>query len=235
VTNTVVSAEDAQGVQQQPTWARSARRKPIWATSAPRTSPRRNGRQPTRPASTRRRPPALNQWGLAGNWLSQAEQITLQGAGRIVYRFHARDLHLVLGPGKDGKPVRFRVSIDGAAPGRPRRVAADGSGTSTASACTSWCASPVRGRPHLQHRIPRSGRTGLRLHLRLKEHHMKNIAFKLAAPLALMGALTACAAEPAVIAPPAVDEPAAPNTPPPPSLPAAASGACRACSSTSKA
>ena len=42
--------------------------------------------------------------------------------GAIVYRFHARDLHLVLGPAPDGKPVRFRVTIDGAAARRqPRR------------------------------------------------------------------------------------------------------------------
>src|SRR4029077_2016887 len=37
--------------------------------------------------------------------------------GKIVFRFHARDLHLVLGPGKDGKPIRFRVLLDGAVPG----------------------------------------------------------------------------------------------------------------------
>ncbi|WP_454724618.1 MULTISPECIES: cytochrome c biogenesis protein DipZ [Cupriavidus] len=78
--------------------------------------------------------PALNDWGLAGDWTVGAEHATLAGNdGRIVYRFHARDLHLVLGPGKDGKPVRFRVSIDGAAPGDARGsdVAADGSGTVT--------------------------------------------------------------------------------------------------------
>jgi cytochrome c biogenesis protein CcdA/thiol-disulfide isomerase/thioredoxin len=78
--------------------------------------------------------PALNDWGLAGTWKIGAEHATLAGAsGGIVYRFHARDLHLVLGPGKDGKPVRFRVSIDGAAPGDARGtdVAADGSGTVT--------------------------------------------------------------------------------------------------------
>ncbi|GAB7543172.1 cytochrome c biogenesis protein DipZ [Cupriavidus sp. CuC1] len=78
--------------------------------------------------------PALNDWGLAGTWRVGAEHAALAGAsGRIVYRFHARDLHLVLGPGKDGKPVRFRVSIDGAAPGDARGtdVAADGSGTVT--------------------------------------------------------------------------------------------------------
>ncbi|CAG9171109.1 Protein DipZ [Cupriavidus laharis] len=76
--------------------------------------------------------PALNEWGLAGNWKVGAEQATLERAnGRIIYRFHARDLHLVLGPGADGKPVRFRVTIDGNAPGASHGtdVAADGSGT----------------------------------------------------------------------------------------------------------
>jgi len=78
--------------------------------------------------------PALNQWGLAGTWNVGQESATLgQASGRIVFRFHARDLHLVLGPDKDGKPVRFRVSIDGQAPGQDHGadVAADGSGSVT--------------------------------------------------------------------------------------------------------
>ncbi|CAB3778617.1 Protein DipZ [Paraburkholderia ultramafica] len=78
--------------------------------------------------------PAVNDWGLAGAWKVGAEQASLAAAnGRIVYRFHARDLHLVLGPGQDGKPVRFRVSVDGAAPGAAHGAdsAADGSGTVT--------------------------------------------------------------------------------------------------------
>jgi cytochrome c biogenesis protein CcdA/thiol-disulfide isomerase/thioredoxin len=77
---------------------------------------------------------ALNNWGLAGAWNVGAEQATLAAStGTIVYRFHARDLHLVLGPGKDNKPVRFRVSIDGAAPGDAHGtdVKADGTGTVT--------------------------------------------------------------------------------------------------------
>ncbi|ASL43368.1 Thiol-disulfide oxidoreductase YkuV [Burkholderia sp. AD24] len=78
--------------------------------------------------------PDVNEWGLAGAWKVGAEHATLAAAsGRIVYRFHARDLHLVLGPGADGKSVRFRVSVDGAAPGAAHGsdVAADGSGTVT--------------------------------------------------------------------------------------------------------
>ncbi|MEN5042923.1 cytochrome c biogenesis protein DipZ [Pseudomonas koreensis] len=82
-------------------------------------------------------PPAnltLNDWSLGGQWAVGAERATASApASRIVYRFHARDLHLVLGPGTDGKPVRFKVSIDGQAPGAAHGVdvAADGSGRVT--------------------------------------------------------------------------------------------------------
>ncbi|TFW21321.1 redoxin family protein [Duganella callida] len=132
VTNTVVSAEEAKGVQQQ---------SDIGQVASPETylgyERAENFASPEKQAADRAltytvpAKPALNQWGLGGKWLSQAEQITLsEGAGRIVYRFHARDLHLVLGPGKDGKPVRFRVTIDGQAPGQDHGTdsAADGSG-----------------------------------------------------------------------------------------------------------
>ncbi len=62
--------------------------------------------------------PDLNQWGLSGQWTVAGENAVLDASdGGIVYKFHARDLHLVLGPGVDGKPVRYQVTIDGAAPG----------------------------------------------------------------------------------------------------------------------
>jgi hypothetical protein len=73
--------------------------------------------------------PKLNEWGLAGNWTIGGEHATLnERDGRIVFRFHARDLHLVLGPGPAGKPVRFRVTIDGAAPSSGHGVDADADG-----------------------------------------------------------------------------------------------------------
>ncbi len=76
---------------------------------------------------------ALNQWGLGGRWKVTDEAAELhQAGGRIAFRFHARDLHLVLAPAQDGKAVRFRVWLDG----RPLPtadaggdVAADGTGT----------------------------------------------------------------------------------------------------------
>jgi len=58
-----------------------------------------------------------NQWALAGDWTVEAERAVLNSAnGRIAYRFQARDLHLVLGPTANGKPVRFRVLVDGKPP-----------------------------------------------------------------------------------------------------------------------
>jgi methionine-S-sulfoxide reductase len=59
----------------------------------------------------------LNQWALGGSWQVAREHARLQGAqGRITFRFKSRDLHLVLGPAAAGKPVRFRVTLDGAPP-----------------------------------------------------------------------------------------------------------------------
>lgn len=74
---------------------------------------------------------SLNTWSLQGPWTVSADQAQVGApSGKISYRFHARDLHLVLAPATDGKPVRFRVTIDGAAPGASHGtdVAADGSG-----------------------------------------------------------------------------------------------------------
>jgi thiol-disulfide isomerase/thioredoxin len=75
--------------------------------------------------------PSLNQWGLSGRWNVGAESAVLEAApGKIVFRFHSRDVHMVLGPAKDGKPVRFKVTLDGAAPSGDCGVdsAPDGSG-----------------------------------------------------------------------------------------------------------
>jgi len=75
--------------------------------------------------------PALNQWGLVGSWNIGGEIGTLESApGRILFRFHSRDLHMVLGSAKKGEPLRFKVKLDGVAPGDDHGVdsAADGSG-----------------------------------------------------------------------------------------------------------
>ncbi len=75
---------------------------------------------------------ALNQWALSGGWLIEKERAVATGVpGKIVFRFRARDLHLVLGPAAAGRPVRFRVTLDGQAPGNDHGadVQPDGTGT----------------------------------------------------------------------------------------------------------
>ena len=75
-------------------------------------------------------PLSLNDWALEGSWLDKKQSATSFAPGaKIGFRFHARDLHLVLGSAS-GKPVRFRVALDGQAPGGDAGidVAADGSG-----------------------------------------------------------------------------------------------------------
>jgi thiol-disulfide isomerase/thioredoxin len=55
-----------------------------------------------------------NQWAVSGNWTIGRQAIVLnKSGGRIAYRFHARDLHLVMGPAERGTSVRFRVFVDG--------------------------------------------------------------------------------------------------------------------------
>jgi thiol-disulfide isomerase/thioredoxin len=71
---------------------------------------------------------ALNEWGLLGRWTDDPEKAVLDAApGKIEFRFLARDLHLVLGPPGD-KPVRFRVRLDGLAPGANHGVDTDAEG-----------------------------------------------------------------------------------------------------------
>jgi hypothetical protein len=75
---------------------------------------------------------SLNQWALGGSWKVGEESAVLQTApGKIIFRFHARDLHLVLGTSKDGKPVRFTVKLDGTAPGEDHGVDTDTNGAGT--------------------------------------------------------------------------------------------------------
>ncbi|MBB4797387.1 cytochrome c biogenesis protein CcdA/thiol-disulfide isomerase/thioredoxin [Brevundimonas bullata] len=74
-------------------------------------------------------PLKLNDWSLSGDWIVRSEHADLQGTGgRLAFRFKARDLHLVMGPSSMGQPVRFRIRIDGQAPGADAGVDIDAQG-----------------------------------------------------------------------------------------------------------
>ena len=74
----------------------------------------------------------LNHWALEGDWTIERRTIVLDGAGgRIVFRFHARDVHLVMGPRPQGASVTFRVLIDGESPGDAHGLNTDEQGRGT--------------------------------------------------------------------------------------------------------
>ena len=74
----------------------------------------------------------LNQWSLDGDWAVKKQAVVLnQANGKIFYRFHARDLNLVMAPPAEGKPMRFRVLIDGQPPGAAHGVDVDERGNGT--------------------------------------------------------------------------------------------------------
>ena len=86
-------------------------------------------------AYARPQPTVQNAWGLGGTWTVGAEHATLDTAGgEIAFRFHARDLHLVLGPAADGHPVRFHVLVDGKPPGADGGVDLDAQGRGVVAA-----------------------------------------------------------------------------------------------------
>ncbi|HET9224480.1 MAG TPA: hypothetical protein VFO07_18350, partial [Roseiflexaceae bacterium] len=76
----------------------------------------------------------LNEWALSGDW-TVGRQATLlnQANGKIACRFHARDLHLVMGPAAPGASVRFRVLVDGEPPGAAHGGDVDEQGNGTVS------------------------------------------------------------------------------------------------------
>ena len=71
----------------------------------------------------------LNHWGLSGDWTLRRQAAVLNRAGgRILFRFHARDLHLVMGPIERGRSVRSRVGLDGRPPGDAHGIDVDAHG-----------------------------------------------------------------------------------------------------------
>jgi hypothetical protein len=74
----------------------------------------------------------LNHWALSGDWTVKQQAIVLnQAGGRILYRFHARDLHLVMAPPAPGSSVRFRVGLDGQPSGAAHGSDVDDQGNGT--------------------------------------------------------------------------------------------------------
>ena len=74
----------------------------------------------------------LNHWALSGDWTMEEQATTLNTAnGRIICRFHARDLHLVMGPAAPGTSLRFRVLLDGQPPGAAHGADIDRQGNGT--------------------------------------------------------------------------------------------------------
>ncbi|MFL5450753.1 MAG: redoxin domain-containing protein [Myxococcales bacterium] len=75
----------------------------------------------------------LNHWALSGEWTVKRDAVLVnKTGGRILYRFHARDLHLVMGPSVRGASIRFRVLIDGQPPGDAHGIDVDRQGNGTA-------------------------------------------------------------------------------------------------------
>jgi thiol-disulfide isomerase/thioredoxin len=74
----------------------------------------------------------LNHWSLAGDWAVRPDGVALnEPGGRIAFQFHARDLHLVMGPASQGNAVRFRVLLDGRPVGAARGADVDSDGNGT--------------------------------------------------------------------------------------------------------
>jgi thiol-disulfide isomerase/thioredoxin len=77
-------------------------------------------------------PLKLNQWALSGDWtIERGASVLNRADGRIAFRFHARDVHLVMGPRSRGTSVPFRVLVDGEPPGAAHGLDVDEQGRGT--------------------------------------------------------------------------------------------------------
>jgi thiol-disulfide isomerase/thioredoxin len=136
LSETGVAADDAildvrgEGVQAPPNW--STLRSPETYVGYRQASNfvSRGGLREGTPALYEHAPsPRLNQWSLSGAWTAGEEYATTDAQGAAIrFRFHARDLHMVLGRARQSAPVPFRVTIDGAALGADRGVDTDADG-----------------------------------------------------------------------------------------------------------
>jgi thiol-disulfide isomerase/thioredoxin len=76
---------------------------------------------------------ALNEWALAGDWtIGRTATVLDKTPGQILYRFHARDVHLVMGPSRSDHPIPFRVTVDGQPPGAAHGLDVNEGGHGTA-------------------------------------------------------------------------------------------------------
>lgn len=112
-----------------------------------------------------------NSWGFPGRTVGPEIAFLDKASGGLVYRVHARDLHLLRGPKDDGSAVHFRITIDGASPGdnHGTDVSADGSGVVLEQRLYQLVRQSRKiGPPHLRDRISRSWRSRLFVHLWLR-------------------------------------------------------------------
>ena len=114
---------------------------------------------------------ALNQWAPSGTWtLAQHAAVLNEPGGRIAFRFQARDVNLVMGPQTRGASIPFRVLLDGTSPGADHGDDVDeaGNGTLADQRLYQLIRQGDTGRRSpLRDRVPRRGRRGVLLHLRL--------------------------------------------------------------------
>jgi hypothetical protein len=109
---------------------------------------------------------ARNHWALSGDWTVGAQSaVSSTPNGRIAYRFLARDVNLVMGPGEQDTQVRFNVRIDGQNPAAAHGLDVDDHGRGTITAPRMYQTHPPTGpdhRAHVRDRLPGSGRGDLR-------------------------------------------------------------------------
>ena len=158
--------------RRRPTGPAWDRRRATSATGAPSASPRPNGVVPderhvySAPTGLRR-----NQWALSGDWrIGSVPALLNEPGGSISYQFHARDLHLVMGPPTAGRPVRFTVRLDGEPPGPAHGIDIDERGNGTADYQRMYQLIRQPGadqRPAVRDRVPRRRRRGVRVHVRM--------------------------------------------------------------------
>ncbi len=129
VSRELVSA-DGYGIEAAPDWANlQSPESYLGLALAQNFASKRKGRSYLFPSQLK-----PNHWALEGDWKVGQEAAVLNGAvGRIAYRFHARDLHMVMAPPPSGASVRFRVSLDGRSPGLAHGFDVDSAGYGTLS------------------------------------------------------------------------------------------------------